>query len=283
MTSSGIDGRYRHRMETALSIAAAEFNATVAGTLQFGWRDRTVSAKVVAGGQARWLRLVSEPIEYPVDVFWTGNTDAAQIPRVRRPTVLDVWESADVDMRLRAELMTLVDETVCSPTPVAETPIRLSKSWWAQLTDSLDALGTVTTQRQALTVEQFASRIRVWEPGLDVRVERWSPAHADLHWANLTRPGCWILDWEGWGMAPAGFDAATLYLHSLPVTDLAQRVRELAGDLLNSRDALLCQLYVAARMLARGDLDSEPARTIILAHIDTVSSALAGQASSADR
>ncbi|MFF8367811.1 hypothetical protein ACF05W_03105 [Streptomyces lydicus] len=34
-----------------------------------------------------------------------------------------------------------------------------------------------------------------------------------------------LLDREGWGAAPVGYDAATLYLHSLPVPDLAQQVR----------------------------------------------------------
>ncbi|MDG4795109.1 hypothetical protein [Micromonospora sp. WMMD1082] len=42
--------------------------------------------------------------------------------------------------------------------------------------------------------------------------------------AQLTTPGCWITDWEGWGLAPAGFDAASLYLHSLAVCQVAALV-----------------------------------------------------------
>jgi hypothetical protein len=35
----------------------------------------------------------------------------------------------------------------------------------------------------------------------------WITAHSDLHWASVTAP-LRILDWEGWGRAPEGFDAA---------------------------------------------------------------------------
>ncbi|MFD5856771.1 hypothetical protein [Streptomyces chartreusis] len=42
----------------------------------------------------------------------------------------------------------------------------------------------------------------------------WSTAHGYLHWVNLTS-FLKILDWEGWGQAPCGFDAAMLYACSL--------------------------------------------------------------------
>ncbi|MCX4625107.1 hypothetical protein ACPCIZ_30920 [Streptomyces cellulosae] len=45
-------------------------------------------------------------------------------------------------------------------------------------------------------------------------VSCWTTAHADVHWANLTEP-LRLLDWEGWGQAPEGFGAATLYAYSL--------------------------------------------------------------------
>ncbi len=46
-----------------------------------------------------------------------------------------------------------------------------------------------------------------------------------MHWANLTEPLC-LLDWEGWGMAPEGFDAAALYAYALLQPDTAAaRVR----------------------------------------------------------
>jgi hypothetical protein len=52
-------------------------------------------------------------------------------------------------------------------------------------------------------------------------------------------------------MAPAGFDAATLYLHSLLVPEMAKRVRSEFTDLLSPPDGLLAQLYLTGRMLLR--------------------------------
>lgn len=32
--------------------------------------------------------------------------------------------------------------------------------------------------------------------GIDTSVSEWAVAHADISWANLTAPECWLLDWE---------------------------------------------------------------------------------------
>ncbi len=75
-----------------------------------------------------------------------------------------------------------------------------------------------------------------------------------MHWANLTEP-LRLLDWEGWGMAPEGFDAATLYAHSLLQPDTAARVRT-AFPVLGSPAGLAAEAAVCAQLLqtvARGD------------------------------
>ncbi|MGH3830646.1 MAG: hypothetical protein ACRDRS_09395 [Pseudonocardiaceae bacterium] len=78
-------------------------------------------------------------------------------------------------------------------------------------------------------------------------------AHADLAWANLTAPECWLLDWEDWGLAPRGWDAATLWGNSLAVPELVARVqREYRVDL-GSRSGLLSQLYFCSEMISAGD------------------------------
>lgn len=78
-------------------------------------------------------------------------------------------------------------------------------------------------------------------------------AHGDLHWANLTSP-LRILDWEGRGRAPQGFDAATLYAYTLLKPDMAARVRD-AFPILGSRAGLAAEATVCAQLLqtvARG-------------------------------
>ncbi|MEU9313974.1 hypothetical protein [Streptomyces sp. NPDC048256] len=64
-----------------------------------------------------------------------------------------------------------------------------------------------------------------------------------------------ILDWEGWGRAPQGFDAATLYPHTLLKPDIAARVRG-AFPVLGSPAGLAAEATVCAQLLqavVRGD------------------------------
>jgi hypothetical protein len=49
-------------------------------------------------------------------------------------------------------------------------------------------------------------------------------------------PGCRLLDWESWGNAPAGYDAALLHGVSLMQLDIAERVSTTFADILTDRD-----------------------------------------------
>ena len=85
-------------------------------------------------------------------------------------------------------------------------------------------------------------------------LSRWTTAHADVHWANLTEP-LRLPDWEGRGTAPEGFDAATLYAYSLLQPDTAARVRT-AFPVPGSPAGLAAEATVCAQLLqtvARGD------------------------------
>lgn len=64
-----------------------------------------------------------------------------------------------------------------------------------------------------------------------------------------------MLDWEGWGSAPAGFDGAMLYAYSLLQPTTAARVRA-AFPVLGSPAGLAAEATVCAMLLQtvdRGD------------------------------
>jgi hypothetical protein len=85
---------------------------------------------------------------------------------------------------------------------------------------------------------------------VNTTVTEWTAAHADLAWTNLTAPNCYLLDWEDWGMAPRGWDAATLWSASFAVPTLADRVLlERRGDL-DNRTGKLVQLYHCAELIS---------------------------------
>jgi hypothetical protein len=57
------------------------------------------------------------------------------------------------------------------------------------------------------------------------QIDEWRTAHGGLNWNNLTAPRLSILDWELWGAAPRGFDAATLLAHTFNDPALFRRSR----------------------------------------------------------
>nr|WP_308213390.1 phosphotransferase [Streptoalloteichus tenebrarius] len=141
----------------------------------------------------------------------------------------------------------------------------LSEQWWAGLNASLDALSERETTRVAtvhtvpLTQERFTREIvEVFGEVVDTVVPEWATAHGDLNWNNLTAPEFWLLDWEDWGLAPRGLDAAMLWASSWSVPELAERVaRERAAEL-ESRSGLLARLWACAQELSCEDAPHGP-------------------------
>jgi hypothetical protein len=76
------------------------------------------------------------------------------------------------------------------------------------------------------------------------------------NFANLCAPTLRILDWEGWGLAPTGYDAATLYIHSLLVPAAATTIRYELSHLLDTPAGQFAELVVITEVLhgtTRGD------------------------------
>jgi hypothetical protein len=240
-------------MRVALCQAAGEFSLALAGPEIFGWKDRSIGTKATAGdGGTVWLRVGSELATWAYGESWDGNRDAAVIRGVRKPDVCRVRDWASGDRWFRAEVMTYVAEPPVSATPELRKEPRLPGSWWEGLRSSLDGLSRVATARLHLGQHDVTRRLRQYfGDRIDPTVDFWVTAHNDLHWGNLTRPGCYLLDWEGWGMAPAGYDAATLYCHSLLVPAVAARVRAEFATELTTPDGVRSQLLAVARMLSR--------------------------------
>ncbi|WP_240796181.1 hypothetical protein [Streptomyces sp. RFCAC02] len=86
-------------------------------------------------------------------------------------------------------------------------------------------------------------------PSVDTRAPSWSTAHGDLNWANLCAPQLVILDWEGWGRAPTGYDAATLHSYSLLVPSVTRRIRSEFADVLNTPAGRFAELAVITELL----------------------------------
>ncbi|MGH3854682.1 MAG: hypothetical protein ACRDR6_14525 [Pseudonocardiaceae bacterium] len=221
-------------------------------------KRRSVGART---GRGTWARIEARRLEKITGQGWNGTECAAVLVGVSRPR----WHAGVSWADLEAGLMWRADETDL----VADAPIKpagplriapeLTDGWWATLDSSLAALAGHSTTRVAtpdtvaITQEHLTATLRKVFPALsaaDSGIEEWRTAHADLNWANLTAPHCWVLDW---GRAPRGLDAANLWVCSLAVPTLAARVHELRRNDLESRAGRLISLYLlSGRMRTDG-------------------------------
>ncbi|MET7810306.1 phosphotransferase [Streptomyces sp. NPDC005395] len=133
-------------------------------------------------------------------------------------------------------------------------------AWWSDLRTALLCLSTAHTDRTAVRqayLDRAMPRYLAFlgEP-IPTVPRTWSTAHGDLHWANLTGPELGVLDWEGWGTAPTGYDVALLHAYSLGMPETAERVRQEFSTVLDSEDGRFAELVVISELLQtaeRGD------------------------------
>jgi hypothetical protein len=207
-----------------------------------------------------WVRIEARPVEKIDGQGWNGPECAAVMSGVAKPDWYRgvSWLDADQQMMWRADESQLIESPPIKPGGLLTTDPNLSDAWWATLTSSLRALAMYPTTRlatptmQPITEERLAAVIHKLFPEVETHVEEWTTAHGDLFWTNLTAPDCWLLDWEDWGQAPRGYDAASLWHSSLAVPALAERVQHELRTELDSRSGKLAQLYHCAEIIGDG-------------------------------
>lgn len=235
-----------------LREAAARLGVVPIGDVVFGWRDRTIGSAVTSADGRFWLRATAEHEDWAQGEAWTGNRDAAEIRGLPKPELLARVEWDEPPVGMYAELMTYVSDRPCSATPELLRPFAAPDTWWMDLRAALDKLSTHSTGRGDRDPEMIVRELEdLYARRLDLPSPALRTEHADLHWANLTAPHLWILDWEYWGVAPSGYGPALLYCHSLLVHETAEKVHEVFADLLDTPSGHVAQLSAAAHILGR--------------------------------
>ena len=171
------------------------------------------------------------------------------------------WLDTERNVMWRADETQLIDE---APVARATNAPALPDTWWEAFNVTMDELASHVTTRAAtpdcepIKLERVETVIRkVFPDCTNLRIEEWATAHADLNWANMTGPRLWILDWEDFGMAPRGLDAANLWMGSLAVPEIANRVHEYRHRDLDSRTGQIMMLFKCAELLSWAD-EREP-------------------------
>lgn len=246
-------------MHGALARAAAALGAGLAGAGMWGWRGRTLSGPASHPDYGPcWLRLAAAPEDHAYGKTWDGNRDAQRAfgATVRRPALHAVHDDSLGGWAYRAELSQLIRDPILAPEPVLRTEPELPGTWWESLRASTGAIAAVSTDRIAVR-QEWADRAVPEFLGFPApRITRWATAHGDLHPANLTAgEEPWLLDWEGFGMAPVGYDAAMLHAYALMSTGFARHVRQ-AFPVLDAPEGRAARVIVVTELLqsaSRGD------------------------------
>ena len=247
------------RLTAAHDKAAAALGAAPTGELLWGWHGRTLSrAAEHPEHGACWLRLLAAPAEKAGGKLWQGTAAAAGTvsASVHRPALYAIHDETNGTFAYRAELTAFVDSAICSPGPVLREELELSDEWWASLHADLAQLATVRTDRVAVRQEYADRSVPRFTGHPAPQITEWVTIHGDLHFANLTLDGPVLLDWEGWGIGPVGYDAALLYAYSLLAPATAACVRAEFAEVLDSPSGRTALLIVATELLqsaSRGD------------------------------
>ncbi|MEU9489069.1 phosphotransferase [Streptomyces decoyicus] len=258
------------RALAAQQEASAALGVTVEGRRRWGYEGRTLGQKAHHPGHgACWLRLISAPAAQAKGKLWEGTKDAAvAFPGVRKPALYGIHDGTERDgTAYRAELTAFIDSPTCAPEPVLTGPLELSETWRKSLHTDLETIAATPTERVAVR-RQWIDRALPQHAGVAAPAEiEWATAHGDCHFANLTTSGPTLLDFEGFGLAPIGYDPALLYAYSLLAPQTADRIRA-EFPILDSRAGHTALLVVAADLLqsaSRGDHPelTEPLRTLI--------------------
>ncbi|MEU6379558.1 hypothetical protein [Streptomyces sp. NPDC046909] len=256
------------RILAAQPRAAEALEVTVSGPRRWGYAGRSLGQQAhhLRHG-ACWLRLISAPVDKAHGKLWDGTRlAAATFPDVRRPALHGIHDLVREDTAYRAELSALVTSPVCSPDPVLRTELALPDTWWKSLRADLDTIAATPTDRTAVRQEWINRAVPQFTGRPAPVIEHWATAHGDLQWANLTADGPTLLDFEGFGTAPLGYDCALLYVYSLLAPRSADQVLA-QFPVLTSEAGREALLIVAADLLqscSRGDHPelAEPLRTL---------------------
>ncbi|MER6359865.1 hypothetical protein [Kitasatospora sp. NPDC001527] len=243
------------------ATAATALNATPIGTREaWGWRGRTLGRAVATASGEGWLRLVSASADKAGGKLWEGPQEAERLMplAVPRPRLRERHTWTEGDHGYLAELYDKITaSTIATHEPILREAPDLDDAWWDSLSTALDAIATVPSDRVAVR-QEYLDRAMPQYLGIPVNttVPAWATAHGDLHWANLTSPTFTVLDWEGWGVAPAGYDAALLHSYSLLVPETSAEVRRRLGHILDTPSGRFAELVVITELLqstTRGD------------------------------
>ena len=240
-------GQQQRAVAEACRLAHAEPD----GEVHCSVMQKSLGIRVrAADGAANWLKIAPKG---GAREQWAraGERAAQALDGVPQPAILRELEWPADGAELHAFVYTLAPSPAAQRTPWISAPMPpVGDEWLTGLRRALDRTAAAPLSRWnvhpgpvARVVAQRFGRKAPYD------VDEWRMAHGDLNWSNVTAPKLALLDWEFFGAAPRGYDAATLLLFTLSDPELYRRIEAALAEDLNSRSGLVSRLYVLARRL----------------------------------
>ncbi len=235
----------------ALYSAANSLSLIITAPPAYGWHYKSAGSKVTdSNGNVRWLRVIAWPRHQKNERVWYGAKSTTQIKGVRKPSWFSDYEWDINEMRCRADILEFIADKLISDTPDLRCDFQPTEKWLSDLRISLEELHTTPTDRVSVRQDLVTRRLRErFGQNVDANVLEWETSHGDLHWANLTSPVCFLLDWEAWGVAPKAFDVALLYLFTLQQPRAARMLYDCFKDWLDNPIGHKAQMFACAELL----------------------------------
>lgn len=239
-------------LDDAMAEACSRLGLTLVDQPKRGYQGKSRGATVrAADGSQCWLK-VTGITGAVAEWLRAGEVAAGQIRGVPRPAILKIADWNADGVQWRALLMSLAPSRTAAPSPNdCPESKAISDAWIGDLKASIDTIGRLPPPRQKFDPKWvsrlLAERFKLNAP---IRTEEWRTAHGDLQWSNLTAPKLTLLDWESWGDAPRGYDAARLISFSCASPELAERLRAAFAEEIDTQAGRVTQLFVCAEMLA---------------------------------
>ncbi len=221
------------------------------GPMHSGYSRRSVGTVALArDGSPSWIKLSALR---GCSTHWLRDGELSIELRegVPRPTLLATGQWSDGIRYFAATQWTLAASPSLEPTPWAgANASRVSDAWIEDLKGALLTLGRVQTERARFQPQQVEWMIRdCFGAGAPCVADEWCVAHGDLQWSNLTAPSLTLLDWECWGHAPRGYDAAYLIATSCADADLVARLEHAFAADLETASGRVARLTALANLI----------------------------------
>lgn len=254
----GLAGTVRSSGDSPLGRALEHVERSWLVQLDWGGVVRGLASIGARTDRGTWVRLEHGQVGEITSPSWGGVEASAALQGVAAPSWISTltWRGEEPGVVWRADEVELVDEPPMSQDAALYTDPGLPSAWWSTWGNSMQALSEAQIARVARSRQQPVSAQRVarviedvWPGRVDTRISEWTCAHGDMTWRKVTGPHCWILGWDGFGLAPRGLDAATLWSNALAVPEVATRIwRERRADL-ESPTGTVAALFCLARLL----------------------------------